>query len=500
MEDSSTISRKRKAGVASPLAEDNNNNNSNSNPNIQPPALVSTIESLLAVPLEIIFRQISNANNSNNNKGKPLLTRAEARCFLKIAMLAQEMDCLVQTSNEALNQRLWCRSFGQTLLLHGTPQPSPAATADGSATTSSVCNPFLRPMLPLLTLLGSILTTNALQGVEEELRRILVNLHHCRQSLRQFSEQNWTLSDSLLEALGHEENSEAEDDEEKWMNSQNDATSNLPKGAVLAREKRRLSDLEEEVCNRIDSLLGQAAESTDDTTASQRESQQQEREEDDSELERNTKDSNSSKTMADVCAQLWHLSSTSLNVVAAVTREMDQTEHIINNHNNDDPTNGKMSVNSQSQSQQQQQQKLALFSYPETIQGLDQKMMHEQQQMQSTPMTMDALDDNSKPQGIPNSSAEMQDHDDDDDETVGDDAQEMDLEDTSKPAAAAVKGGDGSHSQRSAHSIVSNNSTTNDNNDDHGDGQQQVPKFVAAPTQSQVQNVGEALLSLAFQG
>ena len=46
-----------------------------------------SIESMLSVPIDLIFRQLHE---------KPLLTRAEGQCFLKINFLAQEMEAIVQ--------------------------------------------------------------------------------------------------------------------------------------------------------------------------------------------------------------------------------------------------------------------------------------------------------------------------------------------------------------------------------------------------------------------
>jgi len=521
MEDS-TSSRKRKVGVRSSLVVDNNNDNNTScsndasvpsNPDsIQSP---STIESLLAVPLNVIFREIPSSNKVSPTKGsttskqggKPLLTRAEAKCLLQVTMLAQEMDCLVQTSTEILSQRKWCRSFGQKLL-----QQQHQTNVD-HGTTTTCCNPFLRPLLPILILQGSWMTSTALEKIQDQLSRILVRLSQCRQSLRQFSEQNWTLSESLLEALdnGSGSGGNNESQEEKimdWMESSQllllPENTELPKGAVLAREKRRLSDLQEEVCSRIDSLLGQAdacSSSVDENTeCSQSQNSQSQRDAED-EIKKDEISTNGTMTMVDICARLWNLSDSSFH--SATIAATAAAAAVDKNDAQSKSSSQKNSSQSQSQQQQQQQQKVALFSYPETIQGLDQRMQKQQQQQQNPEesMTMDALDNQSKPQGIPGSSAELPDDlieesddddvddDDDDDDRVGKD-DHMQVEDKVESA----------DSQRS---VISNNSnelhqqqndTTEESNTE--DGQRELPaRLGAPPTHSQA----NTLLSFAFQ-
>lgn len=382
----------------------------------------NTLESLFSVPIEIVFRQTN---------GKPLLTRAEARCLLRITMLAAELDELAKVSVLGLDQRKKCRSFGQKLLA-----PAPKT------------HPFLRPLLPLLCLQGHVLTNQALETAHNELHRVFVDLAACSRSLRQCSEHNWTLSESLLDTLG-------EDFTDIQTNSEN-----LPKGAVLAVEKRRLSDLEEELCNRIDSLTGQQSEE-DDTSANDEE----EGGEDETEQEGRKKKGMDLQglTMARVCTLLWNGQS-----IAPSSDERD---------NDNDDVSGKHKSDST-----QPSQKVGLFSYPETIQGLDQSLMKENKPpapaLECTPM---AVDDQSKPQGIPHYSADME-EDDDDDATVGEDNDEK-MEDSNNNSNT-----NNSNSQRSQHSVVSNNS------------QEAMPKKKKKrpPTQSQML-VGEALTMLAFQ-
>jgi len=179
-------------------------------------AIESSVEHLLSVPLEIVFRQAA----SGAHKRKPLLTRAEAQCLVKTAQLAHEVDVIVQVSSEALSRQVWCTSFAQTI--QGIP--------------------LLRSVLPILSVHGNDVTSSALTNVQGELERALLELQACASGLRQYSEQNWTLSESLLDAVGNAPSS----------------------GQELAREKRMIAEIQEEVCTRIDALLNMSVWSAND--------------------------------------------------------------------------------------------------------------------------------------------------------------------------------------------------------------------------------------------
>jgi hypothetical protein len=193
----------------------------------EPAEFVSTVEDMIAVPLEFLFRVVPQTTPafsmstststgaataaSQPQRHKPLLSRAEAQCLLTVALLAHELDSLVALSAKALEQR---RSFG--------------AFARKLERTN---NPFLRPMLFLLDVVGHHVPTNGLEKIQSELESVTQELKTTAATLRQFSEQNWTLSESLLDSMS--------------------GTS----GELVAKEKRRLSDVQEEVCTRIERLL-----------------------------------------------------------------------------------------------------------------------------------------------------------------------------------------------------------------------------------------------------
>jgi hypothetical protein len=171
----------------------------------------SSVAEILSVPLSVIFREAPQPilSASQQRRRKPLLSRAEAQTFLTITMLAQEMDSLVSASAAAFTQKLAYKSFSRRV--------------------QNVDHPFLRPLLPLLHVLSDQVPGESLLQIQNELNRVVADLQAAAFSLRQFSEQNWTLSESLM-----------------------DAGTN---GSFLAEQKKHLSDIQEETCNRIDALL-----------------------------------------------------------------------------------------------------------------------------------------------------------------------------------------------------------------------------------------------------
>jgi hypothetical protein len=118
-------------------------------------------------------------------------------------------------TSEVLSRQRWCRSTSQSI--EGVP--------------------LLRSVLPVLAVHGHVIPIRALATVQGELERVLYELETCASALRQYSEQNWTLSESLMDAFGDCE----------------------APGQELAKEKRIMAEIEEEVCTRIERLLGMAS-------------------------------------------------------------------------------------------------------------------------------------------------------------------------------------------------------------------------------------------------
>jgi hypothetical protein len=216
-------------------ADDNDSDDDSDIDGTEPSEYVSTVEDMIAVPLEFLFRVVpqttsalsmsmatstSTAASFQPQRHKPLLSRAEAQCLLTVALLAHELDSLVTLSAKALEQRRSYGSFARKLERSN--------------------NPFLRPILFLLDVVGHHVPTNGLEKIQSELDSVTQELKTTAVTLRQFSEQNWTLSESLMDSIS--------------------GTS----GEIVAREKRRLSDVQEEVCTRIERLLQTTTGQNDD--------------------------------------------------------------------------------------------------------------------------------------------------------------------------------------------------------------------------------------------
>lgn len=185
--------------------------------------ILSSVEDTLVVPIEYIFREVpsltegstshvhSTPTAAGSRRQKSLLSRSEAQCLLKINSLAHEIDSLADVSTSALHQRMLWSSFAKSL--------------------QRTDHPHTRPLLPILHTLHERLPECTLQQVSLALNhRVVGELRRNVVLLRQCSEQNWTLAETLQDSAGD-------------------------MGQVLAEEKRKLSDIQEEVCQRIENLL-----------------------------------------------------------------------------------------------------------------------------------------------------------------------------------------------------------------------------------------------------
>ena len=144
-----------------------------------------------------------------------LLSRSEAQCFFRVRLLAQELDGLVHESSLALERRWECRVWRNLLLgSEGTAVP-----------------PWLRPLVSILHTLGEDGPAQTLIRLEPHLNRVTQELRREAECLRQFSEQNWAVAESCFGGV-HD---------------------NDPRSV----DKRRLSDLQDECCHRIEVLLRQ---------------------------------------------------------------------------------------------------------------------------------------------------------------------------------------------------------------------------------------------------
>jgi hypothetical protein len=250
----------------------------------------SSIESALGVPTRILFRQVggdrkeeegaSNANISSGKKKKkrrlrPLLSRQEAEQFLRLTLLAQEIDILVDLSETVLSRRQFARRFRREVLMQSDAKSAPASSNDRPWR-----NPWLATLGPILDVLEqrqsnpsrqycqlhNNFVSNQQQNPQEDIlhhiHNELARLYHGLQTcgvyeLERSAEQNRSLVASLTDILGFDDD------------GQGDANDSGRTSAVrkLAREKHSLSKLQDLLAKRVRSLLLVLCHSRTATTA-----------------------------------------------------------------------------------------------------------------------------------------------------------------------------------------------------------------------------------------
>ncbi|KAG7346053.1 hypothetical protein IV203_005121 [Nitzschia inconspicua] len=224
-----------------------------------------SMETILGVPVEFLYRHINynNGNNSSSNNDKPLLTRSEAKTFLKLQLLAQEMDVILQITEQVTQQQSEAKRF-QALLERsknpwlspllpvikeltqcievGTPQTMTKLEAEDESTQSppghsTKSSESIKPSV------GSVSKT--LLEVNASMSELVEALQDCSVALWQSSEQNFALTDSLWDIVDNGDD-----------NSNNDADGKKKSPTyILAKEKHALAKLQEHVAQRIDAVL-----------------------------------------------------------------------------------------------------------------------------------------------------------------------------------------------------------------------------------------------------
>ena len=233
----------------------------NDNPAAHPqiPSLLS-IKDMLSVPLEFVFRQCpasgiqhgfpsqTQAPVITQQRPKPLLSRNEASCLIRIQCLAVEVDSLVQFSTRVLTEQVEWLTFHDELV---------------------VCNSrHLRALLPILLTMGETFTQQRLRSIQADLTEALKELELLADNLRQSSEANWATAEVLLDAVGT---------------------------SAMAREKRLVGDLQDELAQRIDSLVKSTI--LDGADASH--------EDEEDKAEEDILAAESPKTMEQFCRDVW---------------------------------------------------------------------------------------------------------------------------------------------------------------------------------------------------
>mmetsp|Transcript_19656 Transcript_19656/g.41212 ORF Transcript_19656/g.41212 Transcript_19656/m.41212 type:complete len:312 (-) Transcript_19656:239-1174(-) len=218
---------------------------SNCDDDFNPDFSSCSIESLLNVPMQIIFRETktSDRGRGGGSGGKNfILSKSEVSTLLRVSMLSSELDALLSLASDALDKSQKCKTYRNQII---------NANNNGDPSSSSPNNALqLRALLPILHV-HSITANAALQHATSEtfgISRILEQLENCANDLSKFGEQNHNMADQLecYTAIGDDNNE---------MN-------------LLSNEKRAIAELEEAMVGRIESLNGMAMGSSTGVAAS----------------------------------------------------------------------------------------------------------------------------------------------------------------------------------------------------------------------------------------
>ena len=286
------------------LERDNHDSSSLSAPKIRDPpesgpiftdvqelCLCSNIESALGVPTRILFRCVggdqkkskistSSSNNhlaengktqekENRRRLRPLLSRQEAEQFLRLTLVAQEIDVLVDLSETVLSRRHFARRFRRNVLM--MQHKSTLAQTEERPWR----NPWLSTLGPILDVLeqrrpdpssflrknrasndeqvdGQMLISqdNILKHIHNQLTRLYHELQACGiYELERSAEQNRSLVISLTDILDYHYDDDAQHDKN------NDDGGRTFAVRDLAKEKLSLSKLQDLIAKRVRSLL-----------------------------------------------------------------------------------------------------------------------------------------------------------------------------------------------------------------------------------------------------
>jgi len=221
----------------------------------------SLVESALRVPTSILFRQVGGdktgegvANASKTKRRlRPLLSRQEMEQFLRLALLAQEIDVLVDLSETALSRRQFAKRFRRDILMQRD-----------TSNHNLWKNPWLATMGPILDVLEQRQSNppikchlnkfvskqeDFLHHIHNELTRLYQELQACGIfELERSAEQNRSLVASLTDILGYNYNDNDDD-------SQADDSQRTAAVRKLIKEKQSLSKLQDFLAHRVRSLL-----------------------------------------------------------------------------------------------------------------------------------------------------------------------------------------------------------------------------------------------------
>ena len=211
---------------------DNSNSSSSSSSSIMAAIITDDFETLLSVPIEIIFREImqttqvmSGGNKRTMNQRTFLFSKSEVTTLLRVSMLASELTMTIAMMYEALDRARKGKMY-RHVIIH-------EATINNNINNNNN-NEYLRALLPIIEI-HSETAQSALANATSNtfgITRILQELDDCANELAKFSETNFNMADQL------------------------DWTMTAPggQGRMLSKEKRAIAEIEEAVVARITHL------------------------------------------------------------------------------------------------------------------------------------------------------------------------------------------------------------------------------------------------------
>ena len=200
-----------------------------------------SVEKLLAVPLEFIFRETRTAQNAavnptsrsslshsphhqnkspSNNQRNFLFSRSEISSLVRVSLLSSELDVLLGLVYKALDRSQKCQAYRQII-----------QTTHGNNSNETV---HFRALLPLIHVHAELTSEVVLNHASESfgISRILNELDACAMELGKFAEQNWNMAEQFDWAM---------------MPGQSN---------ILSSEKRAIAEIEEIIAERIQNLKG----------------------------------------------------------------------------------------------------------------------------------------------------------------------------------------------------------------------------------------------------
>ena len=234
-----------------------------------------TLKNLLSVPTDLILsytqqnptkRRSSKRDNVEvpNSKisRKRKLLHGEASCFVKVRILATEVDILLNIVSEVLGRRMLCREYSENI----------ACIVSSNSIRlydHHFCHnllPYkmrmqLRSILPILHVHGEHMFLSQLSYVESEISRCLVDLYNCGEVLHQFSEQNLSIAEQLSDMFAFEDEdkndkgTESDGSTTEIVDERNRRKNSFLKGHELVKEKMTIGEIEEAMSSRINALI-----------------------------------------------------------------------------------------------------------------------------------------------------------------------------------------------------------------------------------------------------